>query len=48
MKTYPLADTAVVLFDVDFGKGLGLDSECYGTAVTASGVYFQSFAFEVG
>lgn len=46
IKTYSLADTAVVLFDLYFWKWLGLDSDRYGTAVTASGVYFESLPFK--
>lgn len=48
MKTYPLADTAVILFDLYVWKRLGFDSESYGTAVTASSVYFKSVAFKFG
>src|SRR5271155_3691651 len=48
MRTYPLADTAVVLFDLYFWERLCFDSESHGTAVTASSIYFQSLAFKVG
>jgi hypothetical protein len=37
-KTYPLADTAVVLFDLYFWERLGLDSERDGTTMTASSI----------
>jgi hypothetical protein len=47
MSTYPLADTAVVLFDLYFCKWFGFDSDCYGTAVTASGIYFETLAFKI-
>lgn len=46
VKTHPLANTAIVLFDFYFWKGLGLDSKRYCTAVTASCVYFESLAFK--
>lgn len=45
-ETYPLADTAVVLFDLYFWERLGFDSDRYGTAVTASGVSFESLAIK--
>jgi hypothetical protein len=37
-KTYPLADAAVVLFDLYFWERLGLDSECNGTTMTTSNI----------
>lgn len=46
-ETYPLANTAVVLFDFYFWERLGLDSKSHGAAMTASSVYFESLAFEL-
>jgi hypothetical protein len=45
-EAYPLADTAVVFFDLYFWERLGFDSDRYGTAVTASGVHFESLAIK--
>jgi hypothetical protein len=39
-KTYPLADAAVVLFDLYFWERLGLDSDRDGTTMTASSIDF--------
>lgn len=46
--TYSLANAAVVFFDGDLGEGLGFESEGYGAAVAASGVYFLGFRVNIG